>query len=319
MVTAVDAGDANCATGGVRLSSLDGGAVYVCNGEAGPQGPTGATGATGATGPAGPQGPTGAMGPQGPQGDTGPQGPAGPQGPTGATGDTGPAGPQGPAGTSTVGSSEPAGSNCAYGGSRFVTGTAVTFACNGAPGATGPAGPTGPEGPIGLTGATGPQGPTGATGATGPAGPPGPAGFGFSDREWAHWTIPPDSPPTANYVVDATAGTVTDVLTRLTWQRSVDPGSYTWAQALDYCKNLNLGGYSTGWRIPTRVELESIVDDGVYNPAINSTAFPSTPSSFFWSSSPNAFNASFAWVVDFYSGSTSYYNTGNNYRVRCVR
>jgi hypothetical protein len=184
----------------------------------GPPGPTGATGATGpagatgAQGPAGPTGPTGPTGAAGPAGPTGPTGATGPTGPTGAPGATGASGPAGAAGESVVGSSEPAGSNCANGGVKLVAASGTTFGCNGAPGVQGVQGPQGPQGPAGIagdsviesveppgancanggvrisslsgvafvcdgaTGATGPQGPQGAKGDTGAQGPAGPAG-----------------------------------------------------------------------------------------------------------------------------------------------
>ncbi|HYQ04467.1 MAG TPA: hypothetical protein VER96_37600 [Polyangiaceae bacterium] len=142
-------------------------------GPAGAVGPSGATGAVGPTGAAGPTGLTGAVGPTGPAGSSGATGAAGPTGPTGAAGPAGatgpagaigPTGPQGTAGQSVVGSSEPSGPNCAYGGVKLVAASGTTYVCNGAPGATGTAGA------VGATGATGPTGPVGATGARGPAG-----------------------------------------------------------------------------------------------------------------------------------------------------
>jgi hypothetical protein len=77
----VAAGDVNCPTGGVQLTSVTG-VAYVCNGAKGDKGDTGAQGPQGATGP---QGPQGATGPQGPQGATGPQGPQGPAGASGGS------------------------------------------------------------------------------------------------------------------------------------------------------------------------------------------------------------------------------------------
>jgi hypothetical protein len=99
------------------------------------------------------------------------------------------------------------------------------------------------------------------------------------------------------------------------WGGSID----NWADAQTYCQNLNLGGYSSGWRLPTLIELESVVNDSVYNPAIDTTAFPGTPSYWFWSSSPYAYATSGAWVVNFVFGYTLTYDTSNTYRVRCVR
>jgi len=157
----------------------------------GPTGPVGAQGLTGATGPAGAQGPqglTGATGPtgaQGPQGLTGATGPAGAQGPQGLTGATGPAGPQGAQGIQGVAgvnglnalvktTVEPAGINCATGGTKVETGidannngildagevnaAQTTYVCNGATGTAGVQGPQGPAGPTGPQGAQGPAG-----------------------------------------------------------------------------------------------------------------------------------------------------------------
>jgi hypothetical protein len=63
----------------------------------------------------------------------------------------------------------------------------------------------------------------------------------------------------------------------------------------------------------------SIVDLGQSNPSINSTYFPSTPSNYFWSSSPVAGSPSDAWVVDFFTGNTNDIAVSGTYPVRCVR
>jgi hypothetical protein len=53
------------------------------------------------------------------------------RGPEGATGPAGPAGTNGAPGSSVVNTPEPAGINCAYGGTRFaVGGNPATFACS---------------------------------------------------------------------------------------------------------------------------------------------------------------------------------------------
>ncbi len=175
----VELAGVNCAAGGMKYTSASG-TTYVCNGQAGAPGATGAAGPTGPqglTGPAGSQGPAGANGvsvvgasepaglnctfggtrlssasgityvcngapgSQGPQGIQGLQGPAGAAGAAGANGATGATGAPG---QSVTGSSEPAGANCTYGGSRFSSASGMSFACNGAPGATGAQGPAGP-------------------------------------------------------------------------------------------------------------------------------------------------------------------------------
>jgi hypothetical protein len=103
------------------------------------------------------------------------------------------------------------------------------------------------------------------------------------------------------------------------WQQAVPTGTYTWAQAVAYCPTLNLAGHSD-WRLPSRIELVSIVDFGVTSGAtINATYFPSTPASWFWSSSPLVGSSSNAWLVYFDYGFTYLNFVSNTNYVRCVR
>jgi hypothetical protein len=75
----------------------------------------------------------------------------------------------------------------------------------------------------------------------------------------------------------------------------------------------------TDWRMPTVKELEGIADRNRTNPAIDPDYFPNTPSSYFWSGSPNAGNSGYAWVVYFSNGRASYYGRSSNLHVRLVR
>ena len=89
---------------------------------------------------------------------------------------------------------------------------------------------------------------------------------------------------------------VTDPVTGLVWQRCAVGMSWdgvtctgtatkmTLRQAFEFAKNAASGG--TTWRVPNVKELLSIVDADRTTPAINSTAFPSTPAAFFFSSTP---------------------------------
>jgi hypothetical protein len=121
--------------------------------------------------------------------------------------------------------------------------------------------------------------------------------------------------PIGQYTV--TSDTVYDTKTKLTWQRAVASSAMTWANAKSYCTALNLGG--SGWRLPSMKELQTIVDKTRSNPAIDPTAFPSTPSDYFWSSSPVAGYADGVWSVDFLSGDSLNFVVGDALRVRCVR
>ena len=112
-------------------------------------------------------------------------------------------------------------------------------------------------------------------------------------------------------------GTVTDDNTGLMWQQG-EGGQKTWEDTISYCENLSIAGY-TDWRLPNKNELNSIIDYELYNPAIDTTYFPGTNASFYWSSTTHAYYSSYACRADFYFGNVSYYDKSNNYAVRCVR
>jgi len=61
---------------------------------------------------------------------------------------------------------------------------------------------------------------------------------------------------------------ITDTKTGLMWQKETAPRTYTWQEAVEYCKNLTLAGYDD-WRLPTIEELFSIVDYERFRPAID--------------------------------------------------
>jgi hypothetical protein len=113
-------------------------------------------------------------------------------------------------------------------------------------------------------------------------------------------------------------GTVTDQVTSLTWEGTADPGFYSQAQAAAYCANK-----SGGWRLPTRIELVSLLDFSTNpNITINQAYFPNTYPGPYWASSVSVFPSSSSlgpfWTVDFGSGRTEY-DTGTALRsVRCV-
>ncbi len=73
------------------------------------------------------------------------------------------------------------------------------------------------------------------------------------------------------------------------------------------------------WRMPHVKELESIAHFGVINPAIDGMWFPNTPASFFWSGSPVAGVASYAWNVYFSNGNANFDSRSDAGRVRLVR
>lgn len=77
-------------------------------------------------------------------------------------------------------------------------------------------------------------------------------------------------------------GTIVDNITGLMWQQ-VDGGEMTHENAIIYCDNLVLGGF-TDWRLPTPMESFSILNHQNSNPAINTNYFSSsnTPGAEYW-------------------------------------
>jgi len=113
-------------------------------------------------------------------------------------------------------------------------------------------------------------------------------------------------------------GTVTDQMTGLMWQ-AIEIRPEKWQQALAYCRQLELGGYSD-WRLPTIKELSTLVNESRANPATDTTFFPGTRSAAYWSSTTFAQHPGFAWYVRFDDGLE--YNggyKGRRYFVRAVR
>ncbi|MDQ6993127.1 MAG: DUF1566 domain-containing protein [Mariprofundus sp.] len=123
--------------------------------------------------------------------------------------------------------------------------------------------------------------------------------------------------------IDHADGTVTDTMSGLRWKRCAEgqtwsTGSctgaattYSWQGALNQAKSLNVGGgfaARTNWRVPNIKELSSLIEVQCYNPAINTTIFPSLPvtaSTQFWSASPVVTNSATAWSLNYYTGSNN--------------
>ncbi|WP_457592376.1 Lcl C-terminal domain-containing protein [Hydrogenimonas sp.] len=124
-------------------------------------------------------------------------------------------------------------------------------------------------------------------------------------------------------MVRSDIGVVTDSATGLMWQDDYsDNGGAvklaTWIEAIDYCENLTLGGYSD-WRLPNIRELNSIVDLSRYRPPIDPVFQITESSRRYWSSTAETGRTSDAWYVSFSSCSRGNYDKTLVYSVRCVR
>ena len=121
----------------------------------------------------------------------------------------------------------------------------------------------------------------------------------------------------ADFTRDNTTQIVTDNETGLQWQDNTAV-SKKWIEAIDYCENLTLGGYSD-WRLPNINELASIVDDTKANPSISSV-FRYTEWNYYWSSTSYVGRSASAWNIYFSYNKQGYSNKDlHSFYVRCVR
>lgn len=145
--------------------------------------------------------------------------------------------------------------------------------------------------------------------------------------EWAQWPMPnsPSDPgaPNAVHYIDNHDGTVTDAVTQLVWEQLAPAAIYSQSQAASWCGTLSLGG-SCDWRLPTEVELLSIVDVSQGAPTIDATQFAGTPAhGWFWSSTGAASRdpdgGAMGWGVNFQYGNAIAQPADSKLYVRCVR
>ena len=108
-------------------------------------------------------------------------------------------------------------------------------------------------------------------------------------------------------------GTVVDNKTGLMWMRcslgqtwngngcSGVSANFSWVNAINAGETETFANHND-WRVPNIKELNSILEDACYEPAINENIFPATPQSFFWSASPHAVDSNDQRWLDFVTG-----------------
>jgi len=89
-------------------------------------------------------------------------------------------------------------------------------------------------------------------------------------------------------------------------------------QAKHYCSELKLGKYND-WRVPTLMELLSIVDYRRYKPAIKKPLSYVEEESSYWTTTLYIGDSGSRWVVNFKDGATSDASENYDRYVRCVR
>jgi len=112
-----------------------------------------------------------------------------------------------------------------------------------------------------------------------------------------------------------TLAVVADAPAKLEWGKTLCDG-----KSVDYdAAEKACAALGEGWRLPTRMELESILDLTRHDPAVDTTKFPDTKSAWYWTSTPCAWGSSCAWIVSFYAGNANSYHRANDACVRAVR
>ena len=139
-------------------------------------------------------------------------------------------------------------------------------------------------------------------------------------HDYAAWGALPLTPSTFK---DAGDGTVADSLTGLQWQKDTAPGTdgighFALKDAVTYCDNLELAG-AKDWRLPSRFELQTLLDYNKSEPPVIADAFTGTQADWYWTASPTPGASSPSWFVDFSTGYSYGTVTVDSYHVRCVR
>ncbi len=124
-----------------------------------------------------------------------------------------------------------------------------------------------------------------------------------------------------NYTRDDKNEVVIDHVNNLMWQddiymRDLDLKK-SYKDAILYCENLTLANYDD-WRVPHIKELQTIVDDSKYEPALIST-FQNYVKSYYYSSTKFVGDDELVWVLFFVHGNSATANGSNKFYVRCVR
>lgn len=129
------------------------------------------------------------------------------------------------------------------------------------------------------------------------------------------------------YKADA-KGAVLDSKTSLVWQRCAvgqawkndtcegEGRSYPWADAIKKTVEISSVATLSDWRLPTKEELESIVDITCKGGVIDQIAFPNQLETFFWTTS--ALSEKEAWGISLYTGKSEVAQVGYGGRIRLV-
>ncbi len=124
------------------------------------------------------------------------------------------------------------------------------------------------------------------------------------------------APPVQHYAVSGRV--IQDLATGLAWQAAPSFGPGTLADATTACQNLQLGAWSSGWRLPGKKEMESIIDMSTSAPSIAAVFQPGAFSMFWTSSAPvNATDNNYQVVIG-WGGTVLHQQTQTTAAAWCV-
>jgi N-acetylneuraminic acid mutarotase len=122
----------------------------------------------------------------------------------------------------------------------------------------------------------------------------------------------------AQALVKTASDEITDNTTGLVWQLGDDGHTYTYAAAIPHCASFKSAEAATGWRLPSVIELMTLINNGVDLPSIN-PSFNGTQSTNYWTATPTATANTLAWTVKFDFGEVIPLLMDTALPVRCVR
>lgn len=119
------------------------------------------------------------------------------------------------------------------------------------------------------------------------------------------------------YVLKDDGKTVLDRLTGLRWQQGASSKGLIWSDAKAYCEANSAALPGSGWRLPTRRELMTLLDVQAQLPA-TAPVFAGKPIDYLWTSS-TAVSGMWAYFIQITHGVSFLEILSKTYNVRCVR
>jgi len=141
-------------------------------------------------------------------------------------------------------------------------------------------------------------------------------------KKWFQKTVCGFRNPKARFVTSKDGKYVCDRTTGNIFEQDPDStnrGLMNHADAVAFCADLGKG-YGHQYELPSVQQLVSVLDYGVFNPALTPGVFSNVLSLFYWSATTSAENSGFAWDVSLSNGVVFNSDKVNDERhVWCVR